>query len=92
MFFTLILPDLTKVDILAVYAPSDDCPEFWEEAHTRKVLSGILETEELIDSYRHFNPDSQSYTYRNKKGNLRGRLDHGLISPFLLPLHHTIMT
>ena len=94
MFFTLILPDLTKIDILAVYAPSDDCSEFWDSAHTiintgkaehrlmlgdfnctmnhaidssgyktdphtksRKVLSGILETEELIYSYRHFNPD-----------------------------------
>ena len=52
-----------------------------------------IETEELIDSYRHFNPDSRSYKYRNKKGNLRGRLDHGLISPSLLPFiknHNTV--
>ena len=52
---------------------------------SRKILNGILDTEELIDSYRQFNSDSRSNTYRNKKGNLKGRLDHGLISPSLLP-------
>ena len=25
---------MTEIDILAVYAPSDDTPEFWEEANT----------------------------------------------------------
>ena len=38
-----------------------------------------------MDSFRHFNPDSKAYTYRNKKGTLRGRLDYGLISPSLIP-------
>ena len=121
-FFKLTLPDTTEIDILAVYASSDDTPKFWEEAHTilntgkaklrlmlgdynctldhnrddtryktdphsksRKILNAMLDNEELIDSYRHFHPDSCSYTYRNKKNNLRGRLDYGLISPSLIP-------
>ena len=34
LFFTIILPDMSTIDTLAVYAPSKDNPEFWEKAHT----------------------------------------------------------
>ena len=52
---------------------------------SRKVLNGLLENEVFVDLFRHFNPDSSAYTYINKKGTLRGRLDYGLISPSLIP-------
>jgi hypothetical protein len=88
--FSLTLPDLTSIDILAVYAPSEDCPNnFWNNVHeysstgeaphriivgdfnctlnheidstgyktdphpkSRKVINGILDNEEFVDSYR----------------------------------------
>ena len=52
---------------------------------SRKVINSLLDNEEFVDSYRHFHPDSKTYTYRNKEGTLRGRLDYGLISPSLIP-------
>ena len=33
LLFELELPDTTKIDILAVYAPSKDLPTFWDESH-----------------------------------------------------------
>ena len=121
--FTLNLPDLISIDILAVYATSADCPNnFWNNVHdisttgdsphriilgdfnctlnhsvdsrgyktdphpkSRKVINGIIDNEEFIDSFRHFHPDTKAYTFRNKENSLWGRLDYGLISPSLIP-------
>ena len=48
LFFTITLPDNTTIDTLAIYAPSKDTPEFWENAHniindgpnTNKIIIG----------------------------------------------------
>ena len=32
LFFTLLMPDTSTIDILAVYAPSKDTPDFWEKS------------------------------------------------------------
>ena len=50
----------------------------------RKVIQSFIDNEEYIDSYRHLHPDSKAYTYRKVSGELRGRLDYGLISPSLI--------
>ena len=52
---------------------------------SRRVINGWLENETLIDTYRHFNPDTKSYTFRNKKCKLKSRLDYCLSSPTLIP-------
>ena len=124
--FTLTLPDLTQIDVLAVYAPSKDNPNgFWNTVHnissqgkaehriiigdfnctlnhakdssgyesdphpkSRKVINSLIDNQEFIDSFRHFNPNKTGFTYRafkKEKCDLRGRLDYGLISPSLLP-------
>ena len=122
LFFTITLPDQSTLDIVAVYAPSKDNPEFWEKVHniaysgdsthkliigdfnctlnhnidqigyktdphpkSRKVLNQLLDQELFIDSYRHLNPDTRSYTFRTRDCKKRSRLDYGLISPSLLP-------
>ena len=127
LFFTIILPDMSTIDTLAVYAPSKDNPEFWEKAHTiietgksthriilgdfnctlnhtmdqkgyrtdphpksRKIINQLLDHELFIDSYRHLNPDTRSYTFRTKNCKTRGRLDYGLISPSLVPHLKTV--
>ena len=46
LFFTLTFPDLTTLDTLVVYAPSKDCPEFWEKAN--KIIHGGNSTHKLI--------------------------------------------
>ena len=52
---------------------------------SRKVINQLLEQEILVDSYRHLNPETKSYTFRTKNGRKRDRLDYGLISPSLIP-------
>ena len=126
LFFTITLPDNSTIDTVAIYAPSKDTPEFWENAYkiieeqhnpnkliigdfnctlnheldqqgyktdphtkSRKVINQLLEEEIFIDSYRHMNPETRSYTFRTKNGKKRGRLDYGLISPSLIPFLHT---
>ena len=121
LLFKLTLPDTSTVDIMAVYAPSKDRPEFWENTQTllnnapsthkiligdfnvtlnhstdstgydtdphkksRKILQSYLDNEELIDSYRHFNPDKKEYSFRTKNCHKRARLDYGLVSPSLI--------
>ena len=51
---------------------------------SRKIIQSFIENEEYVDSFRHFNPDTQAYTYRNASVELRVRLDYGLISPSLI--------
>ena len=46
LFFTIIFPDLSTLDTLAVYAPSKDTPEFWERAHT--IINTGTSTHKLI--------------------------------------------
>ena len=46
LFFTITLPDQSTLDILAVYAPSKDSPEFWERAHT--IINTGNSTHKLI--------------------------------------------
>ena len=46
LFFTLTFPDLTALDTLVVYAPSKDCPEFWEKANT--IIHGGNSKHKLI--------------------------------------------
>ena len=122
LHFTITFPDQTTLDTLAVYAPSKDSPEFWENANaiintgdtphkliigdfnctlnhiidqkgyktdphpkSRKILNQLLEQELFIDSYRHFKPETTSFTFRTKDSKKRSRLDYGFISPSLAP-------
>jgi exonuclease III len=102
LHFTLTLPDLTSMDVLAVYAPSKDNPNgFWNTLHnisnqgqaghriilgdynctlnhamdssgyetdphpkSRKVNNSLIDNQEFVDSYRHFNPSKIDYTNR----------------------------
>ena len=50
---------------------------------SRKILNQLLDQEIFIDSYRHLNHDTKSYTFRTKDCKKRSRLDYGLISPSL---------
>ena len=50
---------------------------------SRKILNQFLVQETFIDSYRHLNHDTKSYTFRTKDCKKRSRLDYGLISPSL---------
>ena len=52
---------------------------------SRRVINQLLEQEVYVDSYRHLNPDSKSFTFRTKDNKKRSRLDYGLISPSLAP-------
>ena len=52
---------------------------------SRKIINQLLEQEIYIDSFRHLNPDSKSFTFRTKDNKKRSRLDYGLISPSLAP-------
>ena len=52
------------------------------------MINSLIDNQEFVDSYRHFNPRKIDCTYRafkKDKRDLRGRLDYGLISPSLLP-------
>ena len=122
MSFDIILPDMSVISTLAVYAPSHkDSPTFWEFAyneisknnndyrlilgdfnctldhnidsygyktdpHTRSraVLKNWLYNETFIDTYRHFHPDTKSYTYRTRDCKLKARLDYCFSSPSLI--------
>ena len=52
---------------------------------SRKIINQLLDQEIFIDTYRHLNPDTRSYTFRTKDNRKRSRLDYGLISPSLIP-------
>ena len=52
---------------------------------SRATLSNLLESETFIDTYRHFFPDTKSYTFRTKENKLRSRLDYCLASPSIIP-------
>ena len=52
---------------------------------SRKIINQLLEQEIYIDSFRHLNPESKSFTFRTKDNKKRSRLDYGLISPSLVP-------
>ena len=52
---------------------------------SRRIINQLLDQELLIDSYRHLNPDTKSFTFRTKDCKKRSRLDNGLVSPSLLP-------
>ena len=54
----------------------------------RKCCSTIqnwFETGELIDVVRYFHPDSHLYSWRTKNFKIKGRIDHLLITPSLMP-------
>ena len=122
MAFDIILPDMSVISTLAVYAPSHkDMPSFWDhvydeisqnnnenrlilgdfnctldhkidssgyktDPHTksRAVLKNWLENETFIDTFRHFHPETTSFTYRTKDCKLRARLDYCFSSPSLI--------
>ena len=121
--FDILLPDMSVISTLAVYAPSHkDSPSFWELAYneisknnndfrlilgdfnctldhnidsfgyktdphtkSRAVLKNWLHNETFIDTYRHFYPDTKSYTYRTRDCKLKARLDYCFSSPSLIP-------
>ena len=123
MAFDIILPDMSVISTLAVYAPSHkDIPSFWEHAYneiaqnnndlrlvlgdfnctmdhsmdssgyktdphtkSRAVLKNWLESETFIDTFRHFYPDTKSFTYRTRDCKLKSRLDYCFSSPNLIP-------
>ena len=122
MAFDIILPDMSIISTLAVYAPSHkDMPSFWEHVYdeisksnsenrlilgdfnctinhkmdssgyktdphskSRAVLSNWLENETFVDTYRHFYPDTKSFTYRTRDCKLKARLDYCFSSPNLI--------
>ena len=50
-----------------------------------QIVNQLLEQEAFIDSYRHFKPETRSFTFRTKDSKKRSRLDYGFISPSLAP-------
>ena len=51
---------------------------------SRTIINNWLENEMFIDTFRHFNPDIKSFTFRTKNCKLRSRLDYCLTSPSLI--------
>ena len=61
--FTITFPDQTMLDILVVYAPSKDSPEFWENANT-KLNTGDTQHKLLIGDFNctlNHNLDQKGY-------------------------------
>ena len=52
---------------------------------SRAIIKNFLENESFIDTFRHFYPDTKSYTFRTKENKLKARLDYCLSSPSLIP-------
>ena len=52
---------------------------------SRAVIRNMLENETFIDTFRHFHPDTKSYTFRTKDNKRKARLDYCLASPSLIP-------
>ena len=122
MAFDIILPDMSVISTLAVYAPSHkDTPSYWEHIYnelskknneyklilgdynctldhtldtrgyktdphkkSRAIIKGWLENETFVDTFRHFYPDTKSFTYRTRNCKLKSRLDYCLSSPCLI--------
>ena len=122
MAFDIILPDMSVISTLAVYAPSHkDTPSYWEHIYnelsksnneyklilgdynctldntldthgyktdphkkSRAIIQGWLENETFVDTFRHFYPDTKSFTYRTRNCKLKSRLDYCLSSPCLV--------
>ena len=57
---------------------------------SRNTINNWLDNETFIDTFRHFYPDTPSYTYRNKTCKLKSRLDYCLSSPSLIPYINNI--
>ena len=63
LFFTITLPDQTTLDIVAVYAPSKDNPDFWEKVHNT-ANSGTSSHKLIIGDFNctlNHNIDQQGY-------------------------------
>lgn len=54
-------------------------------AKSRSVIKNWLENETFIDTFRHFHPDTESFTFRTKDCKKKARLDYCLSSPSLVP-------
>ena len=52
---------------------------------SRNVINGWLHNETIIDTFRYFHNDTESYTYRIKNCKKKSRLDYCLTSPSLIP-------
>ena len=70
--------------------PQADTMGYKTDPHkkSRTVINNWLTNETLIDTFRYWNPDKKTYTYRTKDTKLRGRIDYCLTTPSLIP--HTI--
>lgn len=52
---------------------------------SRAILRNFLENETFIDTFRHFYPETKSFTFRTKDCKRKSRLDYCLTSPSLIP-------
>ena len=52
----------------------------------REILHDVIDTCSLVDLYRHFNPNTQRYTWRRKNPIKQARLDYFIVSQTLLDL------
>jgi exonuclease III len=57
---------------------------------SRTVINNWLENETYVDVYRHYNPETPSYTFRTKDCKKKSRLDYCLSSPNLIPFINNI--
>ena len=63
LFFTISMPDMSTIDILSVYAPSKDMPQFWEKAH-EIMVTGQSQHKIIIGDFNctlNHNTDQQGY-------------------------------
>ena len=51
----------------------------------RHTINNWLETKDLVDVVRRFHPDTPLYSWRTKDLGKKGRIDHLLATPNLLP-------
>ena len=51
----------------------------------RHTINSWIETKELVGVVRHFHPDTPLYSWRTKDLGKKGRIDHLLATPKLLP-------
>ena len=57
------MPDMSTIDILSVYAPSKDMPQFWEKAH-EIMVTGQSQHKIIIGDFNctlNHNTDQQGY-------------------------------
>ena len=63
LFFTLLMPDSSTIDILAVYAPSKDTPDFWEKS-ADIIATGQSHNKIIVGDFNctlNHNMDQQGY-------------------------------